>query len=104
MRKELTKSSTNVVFTGTLGGIAEWLGIDPTIVRVIYVIFSCFSVGFPGILVYIILSVIIPSGKYSKHYNQTNYNRNAKKTNPYAQTKNDRKNAEKIDDDDWSDF
>jgi phage shock protein PspC (stress-responsive transcriptional regulator) len=34
------KSRTNVVLTGTLAGIAEYFGIDPTIVRVIYVFLS----------------------------------------------------------------
>ena len=37
MQKRLQKSRTNVVLTGTLAGIAEYFGIDPTIVRVIYV-------------------------------------------------------------------
>ena len=40
MKKKLTKSNNNIVLTGTLAGIAEYLGIDPTVVRVIYVILS----------------------------------------------------------------
>lgn len=40
MNKKLTKSANNVVITGTLGGLAEYLRIDPTIVRVIYVFLS----------------------------------------------------------------
>ena len=54
MRRKLTKSTDNVVFTGTLGGIAEFLGIDATIIRVIYVFLSLVTVAFPGITFYII--------------------------------------------------
>ena len=72
MKRKLTKSPNNVVLTGSLAGIADWLGIDPTIIRVVYVLLSFFSAGFPGILLYIALAK--------------------------------RKEAEKIDDDEWSDF
>jgi len=46
---------------GVCGGIAEWLGWDPTLVRVLYVLISIFSAGFPGILVYIILWIVMPN-------------------------------------------
>jgi len=42
------------------GGIAEWVDWDPTVVRVLYVVFSVVSVAFPGILVYLILWLIMP--------------------------------------------
>ncbi|MBL1229217.1 PspC domain-containing protein [Enterococcus sp. BWB1-3] len=101
MRKRLTKSSNNVVFTGTLAGIGEWLGIDPTIVRVLFVIISFFSAAFPGIFVYIILAIVIPSPRKGSS-NPYNYNRNVRNENPYK--RHERKQAEKMDDDDWSDF
>lgn len=101
MRKKLMKSSNNVVFTGTLAGIGEWLGIDPTIVRVLFVIISFFSAAFPGIMVYIILAVVIPSARKGRS-NPYNYNRNMRNENPYK--KQERKQAEKVNDDDWSDF
>lgn len=47
---------------GVCGGIAAWLGWDPTLVRVGYVLLSIFSAGFPGILVYIILWIVAPLG------------------------------------------
>lgn len=43
MKRKLTKSPNNVVLTGSLAGIADWLGIDPTIIRVVYVLLSFFS-------------------------------------------------------------
>ncbi len=56
----LQKSNKNCMIAGICGGIAEWLGWDPTLVRVAYVIASIFSVAFPGIIVYLILWAIMP--------------------------------------------
>jgi phage shock protein PspC (stress-responsive transcriptional regulator) len=54
------KRSRNSMIAGVCGGIAEWLGWDPTIVRIGYVLLSLISATFPGILVYIILWIIMP--------------------------------------------
>lgn len=54
------RKSDNRVLAGVCGGIAEWLGWDPTLVRVLYVLVSFFSAGFPGIIVYIILALVMP--------------------------------------------
>ncbi len=54
------KRTKNKIIAGVCGGIANWLGWDPTIVRIGYVILSIFSAAFPGILVYIILWIIMP--------------------------------------------
>jgi len=48
------------MIAGVCGGLADWLKLDPTIVRIAYVIISIFSVAFPGILVYIILWIVMP--------------------------------------------
>jgi phage shock protein PspC (stress-responsive transcriptional regulator) len=48
------------MIAGVCGGIAEWLGWDPTLVRVLYVVISVVSVAFPGILVYLLLWIIMP--------------------------------------------
>ena len=52
--------SDNKIIAGVCGGIAQWLGWDPTLVRILYVIVSIVSVAFPGMLVYIILWIIMP--------------------------------------------
>ena len=99
MKRKLTKSPNNVVLTGSLAGIADWLGIDPTIIRVVYVLLSFF--------LYIALAVLIPSGRTGSdrgYGHQNPYNRNVRNENPYAANKKQRKEAEKIDDDEWSDF
>lgn len=42
------------------GGIADWLGWSPTLVRILYVIGSILSVAFPGIIVYLVLWLVMP--------------------------------------------
>lgn len=54
------KRSNNKMLAGVCGGIAEYFNLDPTLVRVGYVLISIFSAAFPGILVYIILWVVMP--------------------------------------------
>ena len=61
LRRPLLRSRRHRMIAGVCGGIAEWLGWDPTLVRVLYVVGSILSVAFPGILVYIILWIIVPS-------------------------------------------
>lgn len=56
--KRLYKSSENCVLCGVCGGIAEFFDIDPTLVRLAWVIFTC--VGGSGIVAYIIAAIIIP--------------------------------------------
>jgi phage shock protein C len=48
------------MLAGVCGGLAEWLGWDATLVRILYVVVSVLSAAFPGILVYLILWVLIP--------------------------------------------
>ena len=59
--KKLTRS-TNKVLAGVCGGIAEYFEIDPTLVRVAYAALSIFSAGFPGVLLYIIMLILMPQG------------------------------------------
>ncbi|MBR5443507.1 MAG: PspC domain-containing protein [Paludibacteraceae bacterium] len=65
--KKLYRSSNRIV-AGVCGGIAEYFDVDPTVIRVVYLILSLFSAGFPGLLLYIILMVLIPN--YNQIENQ----------------------------------
>jgi len=56
----LYRSRSHKVIAGVCGGIADWLGWDPTVVRIAYVILSIASVGFPGTIAYIILWIVMP--------------------------------------------
>ena len=58
-RRRLTRSR-NKMIAGVCGGIAEYFQIDPTLVRVLYVLVSILSVAFPGIVAYIILMFVMP--------------------------------------------
>lgn len=57
--KKLYRSSDRKL-AGVCGGIAEYLEVDPTVVRILYLILTLFTVAFPGILLYIILWIMIP--------------------------------------------
>jgi phage shock protein C len=56
----LQRSRRHKMIAGVCGGIAEWLGWDPTLVRVLYVVGSILSVAFPGMLVYVVLWIVMP--------------------------------------------
>jgi phage shock protein C len=58
--RRLTRSRQHKIIAGVCGGVAEYLEVDPTVVRVVYVIASLASAAFPGILAYIILAFLMP--------------------------------------------
>ncbi len=43
-----------------LGGIAEYFGLDPSLIRIAYVFISVFTLVLPGIFFYILMAIIIP--------------------------------------------
>lgn len=59
----LRRSTQNRVIAGVCGGLAEWLGWDATLVRILYVTVSVLSAAFPGLLVYVILWVAMPKAR-----------------------------------------
>ncbi|MEY3127104.1 MAG: hypothetical protein RL273_1275 [Bacteroidota bacterium] len=58
--KKLTRSTTDVQLAGVCAGIAEYFQLDPTLVRIGYVILSLMGMGSP-VLLYILLAIIIPT-------------------------------------------
>ena len=60
MNKSKLTRSNNRVIAGVCGGLAEWLGWDIALVRLLYLIVTIFSAGFPGILAYSILWIVMP--------------------------------------------
>lgn len=68
--KKLYKS-TNKMVDGVCAGIAEFLEIDPTIVRVLYAVLSICTGGFGGIILYIALAIIMPRRPFPDYqYNE----------------------------------
>ncbi len=61
--KKLYKSSVNRVLTGVCGGVAEYLNMDPVVLRLLWILLVIITGVFPGLFVYIIASFIIPENK-----------------------------------------
>ena len=58
MQKKLYRSKSERKLAGVCSGLAEYLNIDPTIIRVIWAITSLFALV--GIIAYVVCAVIIP--------------------------------------------
>ena len=58
VKKRLYRSRTDRRLAGVCGGIADYLAVDPTLVRIIWVLFG--FAGGPGILLYIIMAAVVP--------------------------------------------
>ena len=57
--RKLTRSTTNRSICGVCGGIGEYINIDPTIIRIIWIFCSLTSCG-TGLIVYLIAALVIP--------------------------------------------
>ncbi len=57
--RKLTRSTTNRSICGVCGGIGEYINIDPTIIRIIWIFCSLTSCG-TGLVVYLIAALVIP--------------------------------------------
>ncbi len=58
MQKKLYKIEQGKKIDGVCGGIAEYFDIDPTLIRLIWIVFSCW--GGSGIVAYIIAAIVMP--------------------------------------------
>ena len=56
--KKLYRSDENKMLAGVCGGIAEYFGVDPTLIRLAWGVFSL--LGGSGLLAYILAAIIIP--------------------------------------------
>ena len=61
MQKKLYKDPSRKMVSGVLAGLSDYLNVDVTIVRVLYAILSFVTTAFPGILLYIILAIVMPT-------------------------------------------
>ena len=60
--KRLYRSNERKI-AGVCGGIAEYFGVDPTIIRLVWVIGTILTGFFPGLIAYILAWIIIPEKK-----------------------------------------
>ena len=58
--RPLTRSRTDRMLAGVIGGIARRFGWDSNLTRIGYVLVSILSAAFPGILVYLVLWLLMP--------------------------------------------
>ncbi|WP_111860992.1 PspC domain-containing protein [Acinetobacter sp. CFCC 10889] len=72
----LYRSNRHNMIAGVMGGIAERFGWNVTLLRIIFILVSCLSAAFPGVIVYLVLWLLIPkqdlqlNSPYSSTYQQ----------------------------------
>ncbi len=59
-KKKLTRPRTGRMLAGICAGIADFFGMNVTLVRILYVLLTVFSAGILGVLLYFILTFFIP--------------------------------------------
>lgn len=57
--KKLYRSKTDKMISGVCGGLAQYFGVDATLVRLVFALLVFFGVG-SGILLYIIMAIVVP--------------------------------------------
>jgi phage shock protein C len=61
INKKLYRSSTDRVFSGLCGGLGDYLDVDSTIIRLIWLMIVIFTGLFPGALVYLLAVLVVPA-------------------------------------------
>ena len=57
--KKLYRSRTDQMIAGVCGGLGKYLGIDPTLIRLAFVLLLLFGIG-SGLLVYLVMMLLVP--------------------------------------------
>jgi phage shock protein C len=63
VRKRLYRSRTDRMLFGVAGGFAEWLEVDPAVVRIVWALLIL--AGGAGVLLYIVAAIVIPEEPYA---------------------------------------
>ena len=58
--RRLVRSTRHKMLAGVCGGVGEYMDIDPTVVRVVYVLVTVFTALVPGLLAYVIMFFLVP--------------------------------------------
>lgn len=67
----LRRSRRNRMIAGVVAGLADYLGIDITLARVLFVLLSVCSAAFPGVLVYVLFWIFTPQDDEPVAYRPT---------------------------------
>ncbi|HRH55677.1 MAG TPA: PspC domain-containing protein [Candidatus Paceibacterota bacterium] len=60
MEKKLTRSRTNRMIAGVMGGLGEFFAVDAVLLRLGYLILTVFTGFIPGIIGYVLAVLIVP--------------------------------------------
>lgn len=71
MSKKLYKSTTDRKLCGVCAGIANYLNIDPTVVRLLWALIT--FLGGAGVIAYIVCALVIPDEPYNNNYQDPYY-------------------------------
>ena len=71
MSKKLYKSATDKKLCGVCAGIANYLNIDPTVVRLLWALIT--FVGGAGVIAYVVCALVIPDEPYNNNYQDPYY-------------------------------
>ncbi|MHB8604819.1 MAG: PspC domain-containing protein [Thermoplasmatota archaeon] len=58
--KRLMRSATDKKLLGVCGGLGKYLDIDPTVVRIVWVILTIVTAAIPGIIAYFVVALVMP--------------------------------------------
>ena len=58
--KKLLRSRSDRWVAGICGGIGDYFDVDPDTVRLVYMLLTFFSAGFPGVMIYLVLWLVMP--------------------------------------------
>lgn len=58
--KRLHRSRGDQKLAGVLGGVADYVGLDPSLIRIVYVIVTILTGFVPGIFLYLVMAFIVP--------------------------------------------
>lgn len=59
--KKLYRSEKNKVWLGIFSGLGEYFNIDPVILRIAFILIFVFTGFIPGIIVYLLMAVVMPT-------------------------------------------
>lgn len=71
MKKRLYKSDDDKVMAGVIGGIGEYFDLDPTILRLLYILIAVLTGLVPAVLGYIIAALVVPHKPTIHHMDHT---------------------------------
>ena len=58
--KRMYRSRSDRKLVGVLGGVADYTGLDPSLVRIVYLIITILTGFVPGVFLYLVMALVVP--------------------------------------------